>query len=462
MNNSRVSRRFRRATGGAVAVVFGFALTVLMLAIGFALDYARALSVQTKLQYDLDAALLGAAAQDSDTIQESKDLGSAYFGANWKEKHNVRSVDLTIEALPDDSGLIGTVTATVPSTIMQLFGQDEIAVSATSEVHTATQSVEVVLVLDTTGSMLGSKIDALKSSAHSLIDKAYEGENTAEHVKISIVPFAQYVNVGLANRDAPWMSVDADSSTEKAYCGEFAPVIGTSNCRMETFTYYTDGIPNTYESEVCDYEYGEPEYRCNTYTVNITWRGCAGSRDSPLDTIDGDYDTPVPGVMNVTCGSEITPLTNDTDLLKSQIDALVPVGNTYIPSGLFWGWAALSSQLPFDEARGYGEKIEGASIRKVLVLMTDGKNTMSATYPYHNGGDAAAADTLTEELCTNVRDAGIEIFTVAFEVDDADTKDLLRSCATQPSNFFDAADEVELENSFITIAENFSALRIAK
>ena len=462
MNYLRLSRRFLRATDGAIAIVFGLALTTFLLAIGFALDYARGLSIQTSLQADLDAAVLAAAARIRDDDVDSKEIGRRYFGDNWKKKHNVDHVDLQIEFLPDDSGIAGTAKAKIASSMMQIFGHDKLNVAAYSEVLSATQSVEVALVLDTTGSMLGTKIDALKTAAQSLIDKAYEATNAAEHVKISVVPFAQYVNVGMGNRDKPWMSVDADSSTEKESCGYYSPVIGTSNCRMETFTSYNDGVPSTYESEVCDYEYGEQEYQCHTYTDNDTWYGCAGSRDTPLDTRDESYDTPVPGVMDVTCGSELAPLTDDVDLLRSQIDALVATGNTYIPSGLFWGWTTLSPHEPFDEAHGYGEKVNGPTIRKVLVLMTDGQNTMSATYPEHGGSDAEAANTVTEELCTNVKAAGIDIFTVAFEIDDVDTKVLMRKCASNPSFFFDAADETELEESFLLIAENFSSLHLSK
>ncbi len=98
-----------------------------------------------------------------------------------------------------------------------------------------------------------------------------------------------------------------------------------------------------------------------------------------------------------------------------------------------WGWRALSKHEPFDQGVGYGEIVDGMKVRKVLVLMTDGMNTKSPIYPSqdpinpsHDGSDAALANTLTAELCTNIKAKGIAIYSVAFEVPDDSIKDILR------------------------------------
>lgn len=99
----------------------------------------------------------------------------------------------------------------------------------------------------------------------------------------------------------------------------------------------------------------------------------------------------------------------------------------YIPAGLMWGWRVLSPTGPFAD----GAPVTGANrARKVLVLMTDGENTRSLDAPYHWGSSKSDADTLLSTLCTKVKSASIEIYTVAFEVTDNQTRNMLRNCAT--------------------------------
>ncbi len=47
-------------------------------------------------------------------------------------------------------------------------------------------------------------------------------------------------------------------------------------------------------------------------------------------------------IMDVECGTEILDLTSNTNKVKSHIQSLTPHGETYIPSGLIWGWRMLS------------------------------------------------------------------------------------------------------------------------
>lgn len=451
---------FCQRRDGAVAVVFGLSVMVLLTAAGVAMDYARAYAVQTTLQNDLDAAVLGAATR----MSESDDLTSlalGYFDANWRAKHAVGTVELNVVRGAGQL-VTGTATATVPTTLMKIAGFNSVTIAATSEVELTAQDVEVALVLDTTGSMSGPKIGALKDAARGLIQSAYSKPDSEAHIKIGIVPFAEYVNVGVSRRNESWLDAAPDSSSTQESCSHVAPVTGTSNCRMETFSGSDDGVPYTYQSEVCDHAYGPPELQCTSTTSTSTFNGCVGSRDNPLDTNDENYATRVPGLSNVWCGAELTPLTNDKDMLETGIDALSAADQTYIPAGLMWGWTLLSAEAPFTEAVAYGAKVNGNEVRKVLVLMTDGVNTRSPSYPHHWGTDTTEANELTAELCVNIKAKNIEIFTVAFDLADGPIKDILRACASKPANYFDATGAAELETAFADIAEGFTPLRLAR
>jgi hypothetical protein len=99
---------------------------------------------------------------------------------------------------------------------------------------------------------------------------------------------------------------------------------------------------------------------------------------------------------------------------------------------------------------------------RYLILMTDGVNTISPSYPAHNGSNQSLANTLTADLCRNIKADGIAVYTIAFEVTDATVKNLLESCATRPAQFFDAANASQLTSSFKAIADQLTALRIAR
>lgn len=456
---------FARQDQGGVAIIFSFSLLALAMASGLAIDYARSTSTWDSLQQDLDATMLFIGREKLRAGEQSFDAqgtAEAYIKGLRRRAHADAAFKLTITE-PSPGKLKAKAEASVPTTFSKLFGISSFAVDVGAEVALGDQPVEVALVLDNTASMAGAKLDALKAASKSLVEIAYRAERADQNVRIGIVPFAQYVNVGQANRNKPWMSVPLDSTVTGAeICYDETPVTGTSNCRTETSTYMVDGFPQTLSYQVCDYQYGPPEQRCYTPTTTSVWYGCAGSRDYPLETLDQDYDQRIPGVMNAACPGEIAPLTNDKSELTNQIDAMVATGDTYIPSGLIWGWRLLSKVAPYSEARGYNEQVNGQKVRKLLVLMTDGKNTLSPVYPAHTGSDTALADTLTREVCLNLKSKGIEIYTVAFQVPDEASKAVLQECASSPSKYFDAEDGAELDESFQEIARDFNPLRLTR
>ena len=155
-------------------------------------------------------------------------------------------------------------------------------------------------------------------------------------------------------------------------------------------------------------------------------------------------------------------------------------GSTYIPAGLMWGWRLISEVQPIKASEGLDSDHEDdddgeekgfsvrnkANVNKSIVLMTDGQNTRSPRYNHrdHQGGNRAEADSLTAEICRNIKnsDEKITIYTVAFEVNDAATKRMLRNCATSASHYFDASNSAKLAESFEKIAKSLALLRIAQ
>lgn len=68
----------------------------------------------------------------------------------------------------------------------------------------------------------------------------------------------------------------------------------------------------------------------------------------------------------------IVRLTTSSASIKSAIDDMTAVGDTNIPLGMSWGWQMLSPSAPFSDGAPYGTP----HLRKIIILMTDGDNTM--------------------------------------------------------------------------------------
>ena len=127
----------------------------------------------------------------------------------------------------------------IRTNFMKLAGIYTVDVRASALAERAvTGSVEVALVLDNTWSMseVGptgvTKIATLKTAAQSLVTELMNNKKAS--VRIGIVPYADYVNVGTKYRGSSWLSVPDDyvvpavaatctTSTTKSVCTAYAP-----------------------------------------------------------------------------------------------------------------------------------------------------------------------------------------------------------------------------------------------
>jgi Flp pilus assembly protein TadG len=403
---SRVLSRFKRNAEGGVAILFALSATALLVAGGVALDYQRLSQTQAALQDSLDAALLAAATSSDYSKQNLDAIIANYLLVNWTSKNPDVKLKYNY-TVSNDGVLTGTARAYVKTTLMALVGHTRMTVDVTSQVVRGGNVIELALVLDTTGSMnSNNRMVALKKAATDLVKSLIK--EGGEDVRIAVVPYADYVNVGTAYEGESWLNAPASKKSKSA------------------------------------------------------WYGCVGSRDYPLDMSDSYGGVKIPAIRDITCTNEVVRLTSQQGPLASTIESMHPSGYTYIPAGLTWGWRVLSDELPFADGTPKGVKINNKPVAKVVVLMTDGENTRSPTYPKHDGWNTRLSDTLTQTLCTNMKDDGITIYTVAFEITGSTAKDVLESCASSPGKFFDAQSADQLASSFTSIGKALSQLRIAQ
>ena len=479
-------KNFKKDTGGNVAMMFAVSTLTLLIAIGAAIDYTNISRARSALQSQVDAAVLAAA-----TVEvESQRNGNGHAYGRTDENFAIResAAREVIQANGFDlTGVNPVVSLNENSVVVRaelnyqpffggILGRDNVRLVAESESGLPGMTrADIVLVLDNTRSMkFDGKLNALKTGAIALVDAV---EDSGSESKIGLVPFARYVRVNDSARTASWFQMPVEFDTPRTF--QQASASG-GTCTTENRTRTVDGIEETYEANICTGQTVTHETQ-NT-VIESRWEGCVGTRVPPYSERDDAYSHRIPGLLNNTprettalsfdrrvfCPAEINELTDNYSTLRSRINGMWTTDNTYLPSGLIWGQRVLSPGEPYDNAPEEGVPPN----RQVMVLMTDGHNTTeimqdssSVTYlnapPFIGSVDdderATAADAATARLCESVKAEGIDVYTIAFQVTDMTTKDLLKNCASDPEKALTADNNEELITEFGNIANRLEA-----
>lgn len=451
-------KKYLSNTGGNIGVMFAGTLGMLIIGVGAALDLGGLTSQNDNMQSLADAAVLAAVTSGETSLGQVKKFVEASLEGNntngyildWDVKIDGETVTVELKSMYDTK-------------MMGFVGKDEMPVSVLSEAKFPEEvPINIALVLDRTGSMEGANMTGLKAAAAVLVDQFAEYDSDT---RVAVVPFADYVNVGLARRNESWINVPADDTIHipAGACYMHQPTTCTSY-ETRTETYDNDGVSRTRTRDVCTSRVDDgPEVEvCPTAsTREVEWRGCIGSRSGNYNETAAYRGKRIPGVMNQTCGEEVLELTTDMTAVKAKINSLSASNSTYIPSGLINGWRMLDADRPFQSLSNNEEKR-----KRALVLMTDGKNTRSMTDPYNNGehedSDEDAANELTSELCGNIKAEGIDVWTVAYNFDDAESKEILRNCASSSTQFFDASNQTTLIAAFEQIGSSLFTVRLSR
>jgi Flp pilus assembly protein TadG len=460
----------------------------LVLGIGMAVDYSRHMSASKHLQEVADSvslALAGSSERNADkmVLLAQKIINSNITSTRIDTVEPVTKANFTITNDDIDVKLYGNIE----TSFMGIAGYHVLGVAAESLATRAVNgSVEVALVLDNTWSMSeNGKIVSLRSAAGALVDTLMPNSNS--NVKISLVPYADYVNVGVENRNKPWVSVPEDIPAVAAKCDKEQVWVtnGCSKWTYDTCTRTVDGVPETYNCNgVCTVPrapyWATQNVNCKGGVSGQKWYGCVGSRKighTRLD--DGSPNVAYPGYVETSqrCLNPIIPLTSTKATLKTAVDGMIiNIGTgyrpyTYIPAGMIWGVNVLSPTAPFEEGLSYDS--QNKAPRKAIVLMTDGENTLKYRpsdgrhVAFSTNGNAGAVEYKkvndeTNDICTYAKNKNIEVFTVAFMVDNNDAKAMLQACATDAQHYFDASDPDKLMSAFDGIAQSLQVVRLAR
>ena len=139
--------------------------------------------------------------------------------------------------------------------------------------------------------------------------------------------------------------------------------------------------------------------------------------------------------------------------MNNLVNSMVASGNTNQAIGLQLGWMSLNGGGPFVAPA----MASGYTYQQIIILLTDGLNTQDRWYTSQSSIDVR--QTLT---CSNVKAAGITLYTIQVNTGGDPTSTLLQSCASDSSKFFLLTSATEIVTTFNTIGTAISKLHIAK
>jgi Flp pilus assembly protein TadG len=225
--------RFRRDERGAFMVLFAVLALVLVATSGAVVDFTSTQQTRSRAQTALDSAALALQPRiKTDSVATLKAKAQAILGERLGDE-SVTAVMATPKVDLNDGSLELSASVTKPTAFVGIIGISSITVNLVSEATRKQLDLEVAMVLDNSGSMSSySRMSNLQLAARCATDVLFNGTADCstsskigaadalapsnENVKVTIVPFTEFVNVGTANNTATWMDRAGTSAVARS------------------------------------------------------------------------------------------------------------------------------------------------------------------------------------------------------------------------------------------------------
>jgi len=452
-------KAFRKNQLGSVTQITAVAALPMFLAAGAAIDTVRINREQVAFDAAVDAAVLAIAADDraslsglsesqqATRIAELEAFAREYMAENYTPQYG-SSTEMEVDLDITGQAIDLTASHTFPTTIMSLTGIEEINLTSYSQVMKAMRPIEMVLVMDTTGSMAtDDKITGAKDAAKALMDTLYAGDATSvpesEFIRVGLVPFAAGVrldtnaadfNLGwidttgvnpmskLHFNDSSWHNYMAwgqlktNSSTYLQWNGcvearirgsaaagedynanDAAPTLSTPATLFPP--YFAPDAPSGQGSSYIGTSGTPNEYTglTSAQQSDTSFNGLLYKQENQLKypnrVISPETSSTTPAGPWVGCAkSSVVPMTHKRSDITAGINAMTAAGNTLIAEGLAWGMRVISPTEPFTQVQGTASipaniisPYNDVRWQKTVVLMTDGDNQLNAGTNSLNG-----------------------------------------------------------------------------
>lgn len=429
---------FKDHRGGNFALITSVLSLPLVMGIGLAIDASSIARNQAALQQAVDSAVLAIASEGKNVTDErAKEIAQRFLAGNS---------DLILSAVTLTRNGVSFKLEAQGSSEMSfggLLGYDSWPVLAHSSADIAYVSYEIGLVLDTTGSMAGGKLAAMKDAVNGMIDSMAAQVTDKDKLKFALVPFSSFVNVGpsygpkfdltgkqIDGTGAPWLDLAGSSPIPQsefpkdlsrfqvynnvgktwAGCVESRPAMGsvdyaTIDALPDASKPETLFVPSFAIDEEDKGGYYNSYFKSSAKTLDTSPGGIAKKMKKygvPVDTKGKAIQYGKKGNINIYSIPEWikTPVTVGGEVLGGYslgpsfgcvAAPIAPLTNDY---------TSLKKQVDALEANGntnimegvaWGMRVlspgepftqgqaHGAGVKKMMVVLTDGSNTFGNT-----------------------------------------------------------------------------------
>lgn len=271
-----LSRLARDSRGNTLAIV-GAALIPLAAMIGSGVDMSRAYMAKTRLQTACDAAALaGRRVMQNDTLDSNVTAEAVrFFNYNFNQGQYGTTAFTPTVTRPESGKIRVAANTTIPTTVMRMFGYTSLPLNVTCDAQLSFVNTDVMLVLDTTGSMDNTingtkKIVGLRDAVMALYDTLEPIQTQLQangmRLRYGVVPYSTTVNVGALIR-AVNPAYLTDSITYNSRVSNFNQQIAEYSATPQP---PSSPVPQTYGSAISQSD-------CDKYGRNVSFFGFSPS-----------------------------------------------------------------------------------------------------------------------------------------------------------------------------------------
>ncbi len=389
--------RLAQDRGGNTLAMMAVAMIPLLGMAGSAIDTARVYYVKVRLQQACDAgALAGRKFMNGNDFNDAANSQARAFFANNFQTGSMGSEAPVFTPVKTAAGQVAaTASVTVPMTVMRMAGFEPVTVSVACEARLEIPNLDIMFVLDTTGSMTetnvgdsADRITGLRQAVMNFYDTLDRAKKPGTEIRYGAVPYSANVNVGMLLRPE-WMVDKADYQSRR-YLG---PETTKAPDTVDNADWVTTAgsWQKKSGSIVTSKSFGRPEdcsppaSTVNTSQTDTTWKDAGKGNGSQTITYTrtrtgSAYSTKV---VNARC--EITE-TSYRSYVETRTDTRVPNPNkgqtkAGATTTTYW-WSYESVNVPVSRLKGTGARISGGSIS--MNIAAQGKSR-TITWNQQNG-----------------------------------------------------------------------------
>jgi Flp pilus assembly protein TadG len=402
---------------GQVMLIFAFAATMLIIAVGMGIDLWQAYVVKARLQSAVDAAALAIASTDRTqyTTAELQARVQSYVTANYPASTLGTPGTPTMgPTLACDGGAVINIvnvcdTATVPTTFMRIVGIDTLSVSTVGQAKAAWPFIDFYLLLDSSPSMAiaatQAGINTMVANTQQQCDSPPNGgptcgcgfacHETHPNLDTHCGTVVQGCGLaGLANKN-PANVVDNTIDNYKL-SQNLGVKLRIDNLRTAAADLMTTAQTTETTNGIAN------EYRMAIYTFDVRFNNGVAPAGPVIQSLTSDLATAATNASNI----QLLTMYNNNHLVSGD-------SNNDADSNFTSALTGINAIMP---APGQGTTSPGDTPKEVLFFVTDGleDQAVGSCSPVAgsvtcSNGNKRRYSPIDPTLCTTIKNRGILI-----------------------------------------------------